>query len=162
MSPPRSGLSYLYKPITMTTTTVKTPLEVRRDDNFLCGLVTEDNPPIMLYMVYIGGPKIEYYLWHGESLIFHGKDYKPSPLFKGFDTLESVACLLGFLVLRPGDTDSEYFKYYTPEQYAFIDLPEIDKIRGLLYDFESGENDAENGIDYKAVATEVLKKWYTC
>lgn len=35
------------------------------------------------------------------------------------DSDECVRQLLSFLVLRPGDTDSEYFKGYTQEQLDF-------------------------------------------
>lgn len=30
-----------------------------------------------------------------------------------------MGALLGFLALRPGDTDAEYFERYTPEQLDF-------------------------------------------
>jgi hypothetical protein len=32
------------------------------------------------------------------------------------DSLETVASLLTFLTLRPGDTDADYFAGYTPAQ----------------------------------------------
>jgi hypothetical protein len=50
--------------------------------------------------------------------LFLGEDYGCSPM----DCIDSDACLrglLGFLTLRPGDTDSEYFEKYTPEQLAW-------------------------------------------
>jgi hypothetical protein len=50
----------------------------------------------------------------GETL-FEGEDYRPSPCH-GDHTEESAKGLLGFLTLRPGDTDSEYFDKYTEAQ----------------------------------------------
>lgn len=53
----------------------------------------------------------------GEA-IFEGEDFGCAPS----DAIDSDACLrgiLGFLTLRPGDTDAEYFESFTPAQLAF-------------------------------------------
>jgi len=52
------------------------------------------------------------------DVLFEGEDYGCSPM----DATDSDDCLRGLvncLTLRPGDTDSEYFDRYTPEQLAF-------------------------------------------
>jgi hypothetical protein len=49
------------------------------------------------------------------ELIFAGDDFHPSPLH-AYDGDEAIASLLGFLALRPGDTDREYFASYTERQ----------------------------------------------
>ena len=49
------------------------------------------------------------------KVIFEGEDFAGSPLHAD-DSNETVAALLSFLSLRPGDTDREYFNDYTPEQ----------------------------------------------
>lgn len=67
-----------------------------------------------------GSAKVAYRFYDGERLIFEGDDYGPSPCW-AYDGDESVASLLAFLSLRPGDTDSEYFDDYTPEQLAWAD-----------------------------------------
>lgn len=55
----------------------------------------------------------------GEStVIFEGSDFGPSPLH-AWDSNDTVYALLGFLTLRPGDTDAEYFEGYTAEQTLF-------------------------------------------
>ena len=54
------------------------------------------------------------------SLLFEGNDFGPSPLH-AIDSDDAVASLLGFLALRPGDTDSEYFDDYTPEQIEYTE-----------------------------------------
>ena len=50
--------------------------------------------------------------------IFEGDDFGPSPMHAD-DSDETLRGLLGFLLLRPGDTDREYFDDYTPAQRAF-------------------------------------------
>lgn len=53
-----------------------------------------------------------------ETVLFEGEDLGCSPMH-AIDSDESVAALMGFLTLRPGDTDAEYFENYTPEQMEF-------------------------------------------
>lgn len=52
------------------------------------------------------------------SVIFDGDDFGCSPQH-AIDSDEALRALLGFLTLKPGDTDREYFESYTPEQMAF-------------------------------------------
>jgi len=55
----------------------------------------------------------------GEDVpIFVGEDFGASPCH-AIDSDATVRCLLGFLTLRPGDTDDEYFASYTERQHAF-------------------------------------------
>jgi hypothetical protein len=53
-------------------------------------------------------------------VIFEGTDFGCSPM-DAIDSNGSLRSLLGFLTLRPGDTDPEYFEDYTAEQLAFAD-----------------------------------------
>ena len=48
-------------------------------------------------------------------VIFTGDDFRPSPCHAD----ATLRALLGFLTLRPGDTDADYFADYTPAQLAF-------------------------------------------
>ena len=52
------------------------------------------------------------------KVIFEGADFACSPMH-AIDSDEAARALLGFLVLRPGDTDDEYFENYTEEQLNF-------------------------------------------
>lgn len=52
--------------------------------------------------------------------LFVGDDFSPPPS-QSIDSDESLRSLLGFLTLRPGDTDSEYFEKYTDAQRAFAE-----------------------------------------
>jgi hypothetical protein len=54
------------------------------------------------------------------ATIFEGEDFCGSPLHAD-DSDETLAALLGFLTLRPGDTDREYFDAYTPAQLDFAE-----------------------------------------
>lgn len=62
-----------------------------------------------------GQTVIGYRLRHCGKVIFEGEDFCGSPMHAD-DSLATVASLLTFLSLRPGDTDREYFASYTPEQ----------------------------------------------
>lgn len=70
---------------------------------------------------------------HGQTVtLFEGEDYKPSP-FGCVDSDSSVAGLLGFLTLRPGDTDDEWFADYTPEQITYCEQ-HAEALSGAVYD----------------------------
>jgi len=53
-------------------------------------------------------------------VLFRGEDFACSPCY-AIDSDECVASLMGFLTLRPGDTDSNYFDAYTPGQLAYAE-----------------------------------------
>ena len=50
--------------------------------------------------------------------LFWGEDYHCAPSYAP-DSDGSVEGVMGFLTLKPGDTDSDYFKDYTPAQLAY-------------------------------------------
>ncbi len=52
------------------------------------------------------------------TVLFEGEDFGCSPMH-GIDSDATVAAIMAFLTLRPGDTDPEYFADYTPEQLAY-------------------------------------------
>ena len=57
---------------------------------------------------------------HGRKPIelFTGEDFDCSPCY-AIDSDDCVAALMGFLTLRPGDTDRDYFDNYTEAQLDF-------------------------------------------
>jgi hypothetical protein len=65
-----------------------------------------------------GKSVLAYRFFHRGRLVFAGADFHGSPLH-AVDADATVAGLLAFLSLRPGDTDPEFFEDYTPEQLAF-------------------------------------------
>ena len=50
--------------------------------------------------------------------VFEGEDFAGSPMHAD-DSDETVAGLMSFLCLQPGDTDADYFESYTAAQLAF-------------------------------------------
>jgi hypothetical protein len=54
------------------------------------------------------------------TVLFTGEDMYCSPMI-AIDSDESVNSLMGFLTLKPGDTDDEHFANYTPEQMEFAE-----------------------------------------
>ena len=54
------------------------------------------------------------------TVVFEGTDFCCSPTV-AIDSDAALRAILGFLTLRPGDTDSEYFDNYSAEQMAFAD-----------------------------------------
>jgi len=61
-----------------------------------------------------------YRLTGPEGVVFEGEDYSPGAS-TAIDSDESLRGLLGFLTLRPGDTDTGHFENYTPEQIFFTE-----------------------------------------
>ena len=61
-----------------------------------------------------------YEFYQDDELIFSGQDFHCSPMY-AIDSYDSAMSLMGFLTLRPGDTDSEYFDEYTTRQLEFCD-----------------------------------------
>ena len=70
--------------------------------------------------------------------IFCGEDFSSSPM-DCIDSDASVAGLLSFLSLKPGDTDAEYFEHYTEEQLEFAD-GDAEDLAMLVYHHEHLEN----------------------
>lgn len=60
-----------------------------------------------------GHTALSYQFRHNGDIVFDGGDYRPGSGI-ALDGADSVSGLLGFLTLRPGDTDWEYFAAYSP------------------------------------------------
>jgi hypothetical protein len=52
------------------------------------------------------------------TVLFEGEDFRCSSMHAQ-DSDECVKSLMGFLTLRPGDTDAEYFNKHTEAQLAY-------------------------------------------
>jgi hypothetical protein len=56
---------------------------------------------------------------NGKSVgLFAGDDFGCSPMH-AIDSIATAEALMSFLTLRPGDTDADYFKAYTPQQLDY-------------------------------------------
>jgi len=73
--------------------------------------------------------------------LFTGDDFFPSPLHSP-ESAESAICLLGFLVLAPGDTDQGHFDDYTAKQLSFASSAKDSDLSLLVYEFENENFDA--------------------
>lgn len=72
-----------------------------------------------------GRPNIIYKVKTPTGVIFQGRDFSPpANCFRDPTGKESRCGLLNFLTLKPGDTDSEYFDSYTPEQLEWANSSE--------------------------------------
>ena len=63
---------------------------------------------------------IGYRFYHDDQLIFEGDDISV-PAGQPLDGDQTVRGVLGFLALRPGDVEPDYFAGYTPTQLAWRD-----------------------------------------
>jgi len=54
------------------------------------------------------------------GVVFTGEDFACSPCH-AIDSPEAMAAILGFLSLKPGDTDEDYFDHYTEKQRAWME-----------------------------------------
>jgi len=75
------------------------------------------------------------------SVLFKGEDFCSSPL-ESIDSDNVLRCLLGFLTLKPGDTDDEYFADYTEAQMDFAQ-GDAEELSLWAMDYEPGEGNLE-------------------
>ncbi len=73
---------------------------------------------------------IGYRFYHDDQLIFEGDDIGV-PAHQSLDGDQTVRGVLGFLALRPGGVEPDYFAGYTPTQLAWRDQHAED-LEGLL------------------------------
>ena len=69
------------------------------------------------------------------EVLFEGADYGCAP-GHAIDSDDALRGLLGFLTLKPGDTDADYFTDYTEAQRAFA---EGDAEELQMWSLEPGE-----------------------
>ena len=70
-------------------------------------------------------------------ILFQGTDYG-CPGNECVDSDETVAGLLKWFTLKPGDTDAEYFESYTPQQLEFANSDDAEQ---LALDLDYGNAD---------------------
>ena len=69
------------------------------------------------------------------EILFEGNDFGCPSQIKP-ESKESAIQLLGFLTLKPGDTDSDYFDNYTEAQLNFCNSSDCEELSSLVYDYE--------------------------
>ena len=80
------------------------------------------------------------------AVLFVGDDFRPSPLHAD-DSDEALRALCGFLFLRPGDTDAEYFADYTAAQRAFAESSDCEMLAYLYGEEGPGQFEEVEGGD---------------
>lgn len=129
---------------------MRTIPQIKEDQNFLSGLeIPEYN--VKLYLTYIGGDKVKYEMFYKDKLLFEGNDYRPSPMYKGQDSIEAAVALLDFFVLQIGDVERDYFAKYTPEQIEWRESSDCEQMKSRTLDFGC-DNDQLDGEDFHAEA----------
>ena len=78
---------------------------------------------------------LAYRLFDNGNLVFEGHDFHCPPLY-AVDSDWTVSGLLAFLSLRPGDTDSEYFDGYSPEQLGWVESGRAEELGYLQAELE--------------------------
>jgi hypothetical protein len=72
--------------------------------------------------------RYEFYAPKYPDPLFLGSDFAGSPLH-AIDSDNTTGALLGFLTLRPGDTDQDYFSRYTPGQMDFAESSDAEYLQ---------------------------------
>jgi hypothetical protein len=86
-----------------------------------------------------GQTVLAYELKDGRTVVFSGEDFAGSPMHAD-DSIETVASLLSFLSLKPGDTDREYFDSYTPEQMQWCTGGRADDLSMIAMELEDASS----------------------
>jgi hypothetical protein len=105
------------------------------------GSLTYENTVIKLISSsYVNGRLTYVYkMFHNNELIFSGNDYSIGMTNNGI--LDHLMGLAGFLTLKPGDTDDEYFENYTPDQMEWALSSDCEELSGLVSAYENGDFD---------------------
>ena len=82
-----------------------------------------------------GQSQLAYQLKDRRKVIFEGDDFAGSPMHAD-DSLGTVAALLGFLTLKPGNTDQEYFDKYTPAQLDWCGSFRCEQLGMIQFEME--------------------------
>lgn len=94
-----------------------------------------------------------YSLEYCGEFLFRGEDFSCSPMV-AIDSDEAVLAILGFLTLRPGDTDREYFDDYTKSQLEWANSGECENMQCDCACLEN-PNDSDNEFTFLDIFTEV-------
>ena len=111
------------------------------DENLLCKWEYQGQGSYRCELYHIGTDHVGYRFYCNDTLVFEGNDYRPSPMW-AYDSAEALFGLLGFLSLKPGDTDDEYFEKYNREQMQFAETFAED-LSLCVCDFENDDNEAD-------------------
>jgi hypothetical protein len=113
--------------------------EIKNNPYLLCGMNIKDFN-VKVYLIFTGTEKVQYYFFYNDKLIFQGNDFRPSPMHDKY-SIDSIVSLLGFLTLKKGDTDKEYFKDYTSDQWNWSESFDCEQLAGFVSDFDMKDSE---------------------
>ena len=82
-----------------------------------------------------GATRLRYELKDHRTVVMKGDDFYASPMH-GDNSLHTVCGLLGFLTLKPGDTDHEYFDKYTAPMMKWCESSRCEELGMIGIDME--------------------------
>lgn len=80
-----------------------------------------------------------------DEILFSGKDFYIPNHIKP-ESKEAAIQLLGFLTLREGDTDADWFDNYTPAQLQFSRSQDCENLQSIVYDYENAAYETGEGF----------------
>ncbi len=92
------------------------------------------------YQSRYGKSVLAYQFFQGETLVFECDEFGASPSH-AIDSDKTLAGILSFIALKPGDTDREYFADYTPAQLEWAS-EWAERLWMCKDDLENGRQDA--------------------
>lgn len=118
---------------------------MRKYDNDDLVLQFEDKG-LKLQLFWDGNRVCSYIFSKNDTELMRGDDYKPSIMYSP-DERDSIIALLSFMVVRPGNTDKEYFKDHTPQMMEWLKSDERDEVNMMVSDYESGPAEDQDNED---------------
>jgi hypothetical protein len=101
-------------------------------------LQTFKHGDIAVDLFYKGSEYLPFTVHLKGELIYEDDSFRPSPLY-GIDNPQTMASLLGFLTVRRGDTDDDYFEARNcPKLLEWAENDE--EVRSMLYDYEQRDD----------------------
>ena len=97
--------------------------------------------------------QVGYAFYQADQLLFVGEDFGNSPV-DAIDSDMSIVQLLGFLPLKKGDTDLEYFVDYTEDQLNWSESSKCQELGLILADAD--EEISENLVWVEVAGAKVL------
>lgn len=132
----------------------------RRTSNELKNIKLTNNESLLRFqwdgidciMYWNGGENISYTFSVDGVELDRGNDFRPSPM-KPIEDIESIISLLGFMCVRPGDTDKDYFKDHTTQHLEWLNSSQCEgQLLPRLYDIEAGPESDEPEMYVESLA----------
>lgn len=125
--------------------TVKSPYELGLKHDELMLRFRQHGIEVNIY--WNGGERTSYSFFIDGIVAASGNDFRPSPIHY-IDDINSMVSLLGFLTVRKGDTDDEYFKDHSVKHLEWLDGNHCEDLRLLIDDFDSNSQYSSKAVKF--------------